>query len=64
MQLRTKHIGAIVGFAFGWLVIQYGFVAAVFMLAMAGVGWFVGRILDGEAQLSDYIRPRDGQDYE
>jgi hypothetical protein len=64
MQLRTKHIGALVGFAFGWLIIQYGIVNAVFMLALAAAGWFVGRILDGEAQLSDYIRQRDDRDLE
>lgn len=64
MQLTSKHLGALLGFGFGWLVVQYGFVAAVFVLAMAAAGWVVGRILDGELDVSQYIRRQDPMDLE
>jgi uncharacterized membrane protein len=64
MRPSTKHVGALLGFGFGWLIVQYGFVAAVFVLAMALAGWAVGRVLDGELDISQYIRPREPADLE
>ena len=59
MQLRSKHVGALVGFLFAWLIIQYDLFRAVFILALAVVGWFVGRILDGEIHLPLSVGRRD-----
>jgi hypothetical protein len=64
MQIRSKHIAAVLGFGFGWLIVHYGIYIAVFLAVMAGAGWFLGRILDGEADLSDYIGRRRNGDLE
>lgn len=64
MPLNSKHIGALLGFGFGWLVVQYGFIAAVFVIAMAAAGWTVGRVLEGEIDVSAYLPRRDTQDFE
>ncbi|MGV3719433.1 MAG: DUF2273 domain-containing protein [Actinomycetota bacterium] len=61
MKLTSKHIGILLGFGFGWIVVQHGFVKAVFVLAMAAIGWVIGRVLDGEIDVSQYIR-RGGVD--
>ena len=60
MEIRSKHVGALLGFVFGWLIVKYGVFIAVFLAVMAAAGWFVGRLVDGEADLQDYIgRRRD-----
>jgi uncharacterized membrane protein len=59
MQVNSKHIGALVGLAFGWMVVEKGFVVAVFLAAMALAGWAVGRVIDGELDVSQYLRRRD-----
>ena len=64
MKLSSKHIGILLGFGFGWLVLQHGFPKAVFVLAMAAVGWVIGRVLDGEIDVSQYIRRRGVDDLE
>jgi uncharacterized membrane protein len=64
MAFTSKHLGTLVGFGFGWLVVQYGFVRAVFVIAMAAAGWAVGRVLDGELDISRFIRTCDPQDFE
>jgi hypothetical protein len=56
MQITSKHVGVLLGFGFGWLVVQYSFVQAIFVLAMAIAGWVVGRVLDGEIDVTQYIR--------
>lgn len=62
MQIRSKHVGALLGLAFGWLILRYGFVAAIFLLAMAVGGWFLGRVLDGETEIGDLLRRRRPED--
>jgi hypothetical protein len=61
IRISAKHAGALFGLFLGWLIIQYGLVAAVFVLALAAAGWIVGRVLDGEIDVSRYIR-RPGDD--
>ena len=63
-QLRMQHVGALVGLIFGLAVIHYGFIRGVFLLALAVAGWFIGRVLDGELDVSDYLRRRDEGPYE
>ena len=59
MQVSSKHVGALIGLAFGWALVEKGFVVAVFVVAMALAGWAVGRVLDGELDVSQYLRRRD-----
>ncbi len=63
-QLPAKTIGALLGLLFGLLVVQFGFFKAVFVGVVMGIGWFVGRVLDGETNFGDLIRPRDTDDLE
>lgn len=64
MQLNAKILGAVFGFGFGWLVVQYGLVQAVFVLAMAAVGWIIGRVVEGELDISQYARRQEPLDLE
>lgn len=64
MQIRAKHLCALVGLAFGLLVVHYGVIKAIFVVAMVFVGWCVGRILEGELDLNDYIKRRGPDDFE
>jgi len=62
MRFRSKHVGALAGLAVGWLIVQYGLVAAVFIGAVGVVGWIAGRVLDGEIDVTQYIRRREDED--
>jgi uncharacterized membrane protein len=64
MQLRSKHIGGLLGFGLAWIFIQYGFFPGVFVLVVALLGWTVGRILDGEIDVIEFLRRRSGEDLE
>jgi apolipoprotein N-acyltransferase len=56
--MRAKHAGALLGLAFGWLVVQYNIYIAVFLAVCAGVGWVVGRVVDGETDVVELLRRR------
>ena len=58
-MMPMKYAGALAGLVFGYLILRFGFVAAVFVLALAAVGWIVGRVLDGEIDVTSYIRRND-----
>jgi uncharacterized membrane protein len=58
MKVRGKHVGALGGLLFGWAILQYGFYQAVFLVALALLGWWAGKLLDGEAPLLDYLQRR------
>lgn len=64
MRLTSKHVGALLGLGFGWLIVQYGFFKAVFVAVLALLGWLLGRIVDGELDLTQFIRQRDVEDLE
>jgi uncharacterized membrane protein len=64
MKLGSKHVGALLGLGFGWLAVQYGPFKAVFVAAVVGIGWFIGRVLDGETDISDYVRRRGPEEME
>ena len=53
--MTAKAWGALFGFGFGWAILQYGFFRAVFLAVCVGVGWFVGRVLDGEVSLLEIL---------
>jgi hypothetical protein len=63
MQFRSKHIGALIGLAFGLAVIHYGW-KAFFLLAVIALGWVLGRIFDGEMDLPGHVRKNSGNDWE
>ncbi|MFN3653639.1 MAG: DUF2273 domain-containing protein [Armatimonadota bacterium] len=56
MYLSSKHICALAAFGLAWFFVEYGFFKTVFVLAMIVAGWFIGRVLDGELDISDYVR--------
>ena len=64
MPLRTKHVGALLGLGFGWVVIHYGWLQAIFVAVATGLGWTLGRILDGELDISGYIRRPNTDEWE
>jgi len=62
MRLQTKHICGLVALGFALLVIQYGFMKALLAAVITFAGWTVGRILDGEIDITRYIRRVQGDD--
>lgn len=58
MRLRAKHLGALAGLLFAWFIVQYGFFQAVFVAAAAAAGWWLGKLLDGETPLLEYLQRR------
>jgi uncharacterized membrane protein len=54
--LRPKVLGAAGGALFGWLIVQYGLFAAAFIVLLGVVGWLAGRVIEGELDLSAYMR--------
>jgi len=57
-KIRSKHIGALLGLAFGWVAVQYGFYQAVFVAVLTAAGWWIGKVLDGETSLLEYLQRR------
>ena len=58
-MMPMKYAGALAGLVFGYLILRFGFIKAVFVLALAAVGWVIGRVLDGEIDVTSYIRRND-----
>jgi len=58
-MMPMKYAGALAGLVFGYLILRFGFIAAVFVLALGLVGWVIGRVLDGEIDVTSYIRRND-----
>jgi len=64
IQIRSKHVGALLGLGVGWIIVEHGLVAGVFVGVAAALGWALGRVLDGELDLTDYLRRREREDIE
>lgn len=62
MSIRAKHVGIAAGLLFGWAVVQYGFFRAVFIAVAGVVGWYIGRVLDGEIALPILPPGRDREE--
>jgi uncharacterized membrane protein len=62
MQVRTKYIGILVGLGIGWIIVQHGLIKGIFVLAVALVGWTIGRIMDGEIDVIEFLRRRSGEE--
>lgn len=58
IELRLKHVCALLAIFFGWVALRYGFKEAVFIGALGAAGWFVGRFLEGEVDLPVLNRSR------
>lgn len=54
-----RYVGVAVGLIAGLLVIHYGIFKTAFLLLAAGLGWFAGKILDGEQDIWEFRRRRD-----
>jgi uncharacterized membrane protein len=63
-HVRAKYVGLLAGLFFGWIVIHYGFFKAVFVAVLAAAGWYLGRVLDGELDISGYVRRPDHEELE
>ncbi|HEU4753802.1 MAG TPA: DUF2273 domain-containing protein [Armatimonadota bacterium] len=62
--VRAKYVGLFVGLFAGWLIVQYGLFKAAFVGLAALVGWTIGRILEGELDISHHFRRPGDQDLE
>ncbi|MGA5426985.1 hypothetical protein ACPCVL_09345 [Streptomyces koyangensis] len=51
-------IGLVAGLALGFAGYFGGFGAFVLVAALGAVGFFAGRIADGDLELGDFFRPR------
>jgi uncharacterized membrane protein len=54
--VRPKVLGAAGGLLLGWLIVQYGLFAAAFVVLLGVIGWLAGRVIEGELDLSAYMR--------
>jgi len=52
----NKQWGALIGALVLLVIVWLGFGAAALVIAGGGVGYFIGRVLDGELDLSDVQR--------
>jgi hypothetical protein len=52
-------VGMIAGMALGFAGYFGGFGAFLLVAALGAVGFFVGRFLEGDMELSDFLRTRD-----
>lgn len=54
-MIRASQMGLMVGLTLG-IVAVFGSFASMLVVALAGlVGWVVGRVLQGELDLSEYV---------
>lgn len=53
-------IGMIAGMALAFAGYFGGFGAFVLVAALGAIGFVVGRFLEGDLELGDFFRPRDG----
>lgn len=59
--MSASHIGAVVGLALGAIWALAGFTGALIAGVLALVGYFAGRVVTGQLDLTDYLgHRRDG----
>jgi hypothetical protein len=59
-MMRPSVLGLIVGIALGFAAAFGGFSAFVLVAILAGVGFVVGRIVEGDLDLTPYLSGRGG----
>ncbi|UUU37715.1 hypothetical protein [Streptomyces sp. NBC_00162] len=57
--MSTATVGLLAGMALGFAGYFGGFWAFLLVAALGAVGLVVGRILQGDVEVSDFVRPRD-----
>ncbi|MEU9107216.1 hypothetical protein AB0D54_23265 [Streptomyces xanthophaeus] len=57
--MSTATVGLLAGMALGFAGYFGGFWAFLLVAALGAVGLVVGRILQGDLDVSDFVRPRD-----
>jgi hypothetical protein len=55
--VSTALIGLVVGMALGFAGYFGGFAAFLLVAALGAVGFVVGRLLEGDLEFGDFIRP-------
>lgn len=58
-EMSTATVGLLAGMALGFAGYFGGFWAFLLVAALGAVGLVVGRILQGDVEVSDFVRPRD-----
>lgn len=56
LQYRFRIIGLAAGLFFGWLVIVYGILKALFVAICVGIGYYIGRQVDGQEEEESFFR--------
>jgi hypothetical protein len=62
MRISATLVGLMVGIALGFGAVIDGFVGFIVMLVLAAAGLIVGRVVDGELDLTDYLGGRRRRD--
>ncbi|MFD3874847.1 hypothetical protein [Streptomyces sp. NPDC058623] len=57
--MSTATVGLLAGMALGFAAYFGGFWAFLLVAALGAVGLVIGRILQGDLDVSDFVRPRD-----
>ncbi|MFG2987193.1 hypothetical protein ACGFYQ_39155 [Streptomyces sp. NPDC048258] len=57
--MSTATVGLLAGMALGFAGYFGGFWAFLLVAALGAVGLVAGRILQGDVDVSDFVRPRD-----
>ncbi|WP_412076514.1 hypothetical protein ACLF6K_13475 [Streptomyces xanthophaeus] len=57
--MSTATVGLLAGMALGFAGYFGGFWAFLLVAALGAMGLIVGRILQGDVDVSDFVKPRD-----
>lgn len=58
-EMSTATVGLLAGMALGFAGYFGGFWAFLLVAALGAMGLIVGRILQGDVDVSDFVKPRD-----
>jgi uncharacterized membrane protein len=56
-----KIIGILIGLAFGWFAIKYGFFKALFVAACVVAGYYIGKRLDEKVDFKSVLKKYFGE---
>ncbi|MBT2452523.1 DUF2273 domain-containing protein [Streptomyces sp. ISL-43] len=57
--MSRATVGLLAGMALGFAAYFGGFWAFLLVAALGAIGMVVGRVLDGDLDVSDFVRPRE-----
>ncbi|HEX2954306.1 MAG TPA: DUF2273 domain-containing protein [Bacillota bacterium] len=55
LNYKGRIFGAIVGFVAGLIVINYGWIQALFFLFCLGTGYYIGKLVDGKNSIRQIL---------